>query len=42
MVAGALKDFAGSRKIGPGAQRERITGLFQQWEQRLRKRYKRR
>jgi hypothetical protein len=42
MVAGALKDFAGSRKMGPGAQRERITGLFQQWEQRLRKRYKRR
>lgn len=42
LVAGALKDFAGGRRFGPGAQRERITGLFQEWEQRIRKRYKRR
>ena len=42
LVAGALKDFAASRKLGPGAQRERLSGLFQQWEERLRKRYKRR
>lgn len=42
LVAGALRDYAGSRRFGPGAQRERLTGLFQQWEDRLRKRYKRR
>jgi DUF3040 family protein len=42
LVAGALRDVAGHPRLGSGAQRERLTGLFQQWEDRLRKRYKRR
>jgi hypothetical protein len=42
MVAGAMREFAGARRLGPGGQRERISGVFRQWEERLRNRYKRR
>jgi hypothetical protein len=42
MVAGAMREFTGARRIGSGEQRERISGVFRQWEERLRNRYKRR
>jgi hypothetical protein len=42
LVAGALKGLSGPRTLGSGVQRDRLTEYFRQWEQRLRKRYKRR
>jgi hypothetical protein len=42
LVAGALKGLSGSRRFGPGIHRDRISEMLRQWEQRFRKRYKRR
>jgi hypothetical protein len=41
MVAGAVREVAGHSRISPSGQRERISGVFRQWEDRLRNRYKR-
>jgi hypothetical protein len=42
LVAGALKALSGNRRFGPAVHRDRITEMLRQWEERFRKRYKRR
>lgn len=42
LVAGAIKGLASGRGMPQGIRRDRLTALIHSWEQRLRRRYRRR
>lgn len=42
LVAGAIKGLASGRGMPSGIRRDRLTTMIQAWEQRLRRRYRRR
>jgi len=42
LIAGSVRDITNGRSMGIGGQRDRLSNAIHQWEQRLKKRYRRR
>jgi hypothetical protein len=41
LVAGSIRGLTSGRGLNPGERRDRLTTAIQQWEEKLRRRYKR-
>jgi hypothetical protein len=42
LIAGSVRDITNGRNVGIGGQRDRLSNAIHQWEQRIKRRYRRR